>query len=86
MNSSKEFEEVFEKVRGIICENFGAKESDISLETSLFEDLDADSLDLVDLVSAIEYEFDIEATDDAIEKINTVEDVVNCVMDFMRTE
>ena len=86
MNSSKEFEEVFEKVRGIICENFGAKESDISLETSLFEDLDADSLDLVDLVSAIEYEFDIEATDDAIEKINTVEDVVNCVVDFMRTE
>ena len=44
--------------------------------------LDADSLDLVDLISAIEYEFDIEANDDAIEKISTVEDVVNCVMDF----
>lgn len=83
MSLSKEFEEVFEKVREIICENFGAKESDITLKTSLFEDLDADSLDLVDLISAIEYEFDIEATDDAIEKINTVEDVVNCVMDFM---
>ncbi len=83
MSSGKEFNEVFEKVRGIICENFGAKESDITLKTSLFEDLDADSLDLVDLVSAVEYEFDIEATDDAIEKINTVEDVVNCVMDFV---
>lgn len=82
MSLSKGFEEVFEKVREIICENFGAKESDITLKTSLFEDLDADSLDLVDLISAIEYEFDIEATDDAIEKINTVEDVVNCVMDF----
>ena len=86
MSSSKEFEEVFEKVRDIICENFGAKESDIDLKTSLYEDLDADSLDLVDLVSAVEYEFDIEATDDAIEKINTVEDVVNCVIDFMHEE
>ena len=83
MSLSKEFEEVFEKVREIMCENFGSKESDITLKTSLFEDLDADSLDLVDLISAIEYEFDIEATDDAIEKINTVEDVVNCVMDFV---
>lgn len=86
MNYTKEFEEVFEKVRGIICENFGAEESDITPATNLFDDLDADSLDLVDLISAIEYEFDIEATDDAIEKINTVEDVVNCVMDFMRAQ
>lgn len=86
MNYSKEFEEIFEKVRSIICENFGASESDITPSTSLFDDLDADSLDLVDLISAIEYEFDIEATDDAIEKINTVEDVVNCVMDFMHVE
>lgn len=86
MNYSKEFEEIFEKVRSIICENFGANESDITPSTSLFDDLDADSLDLVDLISAIEYEFDIEATDDAIEKINTVEDVVNCVMDFMHVE
>ena len=86
MSSSKEFEEVFEKVRGIICENFGSDESDITLETSLYEDLDADSLDLVDLVSALEYEFDIEATNDAIEKINTVEDVVSCVLDFTHAE
>ncbi|MBR2579416.1 MAG: acyl carrier protein [Clostridia bacterium] len=86
MSSNKEFEEVFEKVRGIICENFGAQESDINLETNLYDDLDADSLDLVDLVSAVEYEFDIEATDDAVEKINTVEDVVNCVIDFMHAE
>lgn len=83
MNSSKDFEDVFEKVKSIICENFGSEESDITLQTRLYEDLDADSLDLVDLVSAVEYEFDIEATDDAIEKINTVEDVVNCVIDFM---
>lgn len=86
MNYSKEFEEIFEKVRSIICENFGANESDIAPSTSLFDDLDADSLDLVDLISAIEYEFDIEATDDAIEKINTVEDAVNCVIDFMHAE
>lgn len=86
MGCSKEFEEIFEKVRSIICENFGADESDITPATSLFDDLDADSLDLVDLISAIEYEFDIEATDDAIEKINTVEDVVNCVIDFMNAE
>ena len=86
MSLSKEFEEVFEKVRGIICENFGAEAEDITLETNLFEDLDADSLDLVDLISAVEYEFDIEATDDAIEKINTVEDVVNCVVDFIHGE
>lgn len=82
MGVSKEFEEIFEKVRAIICENFGVEEDSVKPGTNLFDDLDADSLDLVDLVSAIEYEFDIEATDDAMEKIKTVEDVVNCVIDF----
>lgn len=80
MNFSRDFEEIFEKVKAIICENFSVSDEDVTPETNLFTDLEADSLDLVDLVSALEYEFDIEATDDAIEEISTVADVVNCVI------
>lgn len=82
MNYTADFGSVFEKVRNIICENFGSKAEDITAETNLFEDLNADSLDLVDLVSAVEYEFGIEASDEDIEKIATVDDIVRYVIDF----
>lgn len=74
-------DEIFEKVAKIISEQFDVDESEITPETNLFKDLDADSLDLADLLASVEDEFGIEATDDAIETIKTVGDVINYIAD-----
>ncbi len=71
---------VFEKIKSILSEQFDIEDQDsITMETNLFEDLDADSLDLADLLATVEDEFDIEASDDVIGSINTVGDVVNYI-------
>ncbi len=70
---------VFEKVRAILSEQFDKSEDEITLDTNLFDDLEADSLDLADLLSSLEDEFDIEATDDVISSVSTVGDVVNYI-------
>lgn len=71
---------VFEKIKSILSEQFDIEYQDsITMETNLFEDLDADSLDLADLLATVEDEFDIEASDDVIGSINTVGDVVNYI-------
>ena len=66
----------FEKVRGIICEQFDMDIDAITPDTSLSGDLDADSLDLVDLAMSIEDEFGIEVPDEVTEKVKTVGDIV----------
>lgn len=70
---------IFEKVREIICEQFDVDEENITPETDIREDLDADSLDLVDLVMSFEDEFKIEVPDDAVETIKTVGDIVKFI-------
>lgn len=70
---------VFEKVREIICEQFELEEDEITLETNIREDLDADSLDLVDLVMTFEDEFKTEVPDEVIENIKTVGDIVKFI-------
>ena len=62
---------VFDKIKNIITEQLDVDEASITLETS-FEDLDADSIDIVELVMAIEEEFDIEIPDEEAEKLTTV--------------
>lgn len=62
---------IFEKVKSIIVEQLGVEEESVTLETS-FEDLNADSLDIVELIMALEEEFDIEIPDEEAEKILTV--------------
>lgn len=79
-------ESLFEKIRGIICECLSESEDAVTLDTDLFEDLKADSLDLVDLISAIESEYSIEASDEVVETISTVRDVVECVKYCLRVE
>ena len=74
-------DEIFEKVAKIISEQFYVDESEITPETNLFKDLDADSLDLADLLASVEDEFGIEATDEVIETIKTVEDIVSYIDD-----
>lgn len=76
-------EEIFEKVKKIIVEQLGVAESNITLESSFIDDLGADSLDTVELIMAIEEEFDIEIPDEDAEKVVTVQDVVDYVRDHV---
>ena len=74
---------VLEKLKTILSEQFDVGESEIGLETDLFSDLDADSLDLADLLSSVEDEFDIdiESDDDLMGSITTVGDIVRYISD-----
>ena len=75
---------VFERVRKIIADQLGADESEITLQTSFVDDLNADSLDLVELIMSLEEEFSkegksMEVSDEDAEKIVTVQDAVNYI-------
>ena len=70
-------EEIFEKVKKIIVEQLGVAETSVTMEASFIDDLGADSLDIVELIMALEEEFDMEIPDEDAEKIVTVSDVVD---------
>lgn len=70
---------VLEKVKSIIIEQLGVEEEEVKLEASFIEDLGADSLDIVELVMALEEEFELEIPDEDAEKIRTVSDAVNYI-------
>ena len=72
-------EEIFEKVKGIIVEQLGVTETSVTTEASFIDDLGADSLDIVELVMALEEEFDLEIPDSDAEKVVTVGDVVEYI-------
>ena len=72
-------EEVFEKVKAIIVEQLGVTETTVTMEASFIDDLGADSLDIVELIMALEEEFDIEIPDADAEKVVTVGDVVDYI-------
>ena len=72
-------EEVFEKVKAIIVEQLGVTETSVEMEASFIDDLGADSLDIVDLVMALEEDFDMEIPDSDAEKVVTVGDVVEYI-------
>jgi acyl carrier protein len=67
------------KVKGIIAEQLGVAEEEIKITSSFIEDLGADSLDIVELVMAMEEEFEVEIPDEEAENIKTVQDAVNYV-------
>ena len=74
-------EEIFDKVKSIIVEQLGVVEGDINLDSSFVDDLGADSLDVVELIMALEEEFDIEIPDEDAEKVVSVQDVVDYIKD-----
>jgi len=69
-------DEVFEKVKGIIIEQLGADEDEITMAANFRDDLEADSLDLVELIMAFEEEFGGEISDEEAQKITTVGEAV----------
>ncbi|VBB45979.1 acyl carrier protein [Desulfatiglans anilini] len=71
--------QVEEKVKKIICEQLDVPEEDVVPEASFVDDLGADSLDQVELIMAMEEEFDISIPDEDAEKIATVQDAINYI-------
>ena len=68
-----------ERVIKLVCEQLGVKEEEVTSEASFVEDLGADSLDTVELVMALEEEFETEIPDEEAEKITTVQEAVDYI-------
>jgi acyl carrier protein len=68
-----------DRVKKIVCEQLGAKEEDVTAQASFVDDLGADSLDTVNLVMALEEEFETEIPDEESEKLGTVQDAVDYI-------
>jgi acyl carrier protein len=75
---------VEEKVRKIICEQLDVPEEDVVPEASFVDDLGADSLDQVELIMAMEEEFDLSIPDEDAEKIATVQDAIDYIKNGMK--
>ena len=76
-------EEIFEEVKKIIVEQLGVAETAVTMDASFIDDLGADSLDIVELIMALEEEFDTEIPDADAEKVVTVGDVVAYIKDHV---
>ena len=72
---------VFDKVKELISEQLDVKADDITEASNIQDELGADSLDVVDLVMALEDEFDVEIPEDQVENIKTVGDIVKFIED-----
>ncbi|AKA69940.1 acyl carrier protein [Clostridium carboxidivorans P7] len=70
---------MFEKIQNLISEQLGISAEEVTMEASFIDDLGADSLDVVELIMALETEFDLEIPDEDAEKITTVGDVVEYI-------
>ena len=76
-------EELFKSIKQMIVDQLGVDEDTITEDSSFVDDLNADSLDMVELGMAMEQEFDIEIPDDVAEKVATVKDAVEYVQNLM---
>ena len=70
---------MFEELRAIVAENLGGEESELTMETSFREDLEADSLDLFEMVMAVEEKYDVEIPSEELENLNTIADVIKYI-------
>jgi acyl carrier protein len=69
----------YDRLKKIVVEQLGVEESEVNPEASFVDDLNADSLDLVELIMSLEEEFGMEITDEEAEKIRTVQDAVEYI-------
>jgi acyl carrier protein len=72
-------EAIFESVKNILVEQLGVDAADVSVESNFIDDLNADSLDIVELIMAMEQEFGISIPDEEAERIKSVGDAVNFI-------
>lgn len=70
---------VFEKIKGIVSQQLGVDADEITMDSTFVEDLGADSLDVVELVMAMEDEFDLEIDEEEADGISTISDVVEYI-------
>lgn len=70
---------IFDKLKDIIAEQLGVDAEEVTTEANIQDDLGADSLDVVELITTIEDEFDISIPDEAVEEIKTVGDIANYI-------
>ncbi len=75
--------QVFEKVKAVILDELDVAEAKVTMDAKLKEDLGADSIDAVQIIMALEDEFDIKLEDDNLEKISTVGDVVEFIIQVL---
>ena len=76
-------DEIFEDVKKIIIDQLGVADNDVTGDASFIDDLGADSLDIVELIMALEEKFDIEIPDEDAEKVSTVKDVVEYIKEHI---
>lgn len=74
---------IFEKIKEIIVEQLGVEEDAVMMNTHLMKDLEADSLDAVEIIMAIEDEFEIEISDEDAERFQTIGDITRYVEENM---
>jgi acyl carrier protein len=72
---------VFEKIRAMICEQLDLDEDQVTMESDIIDDFDADSLDIVDLIVSVEEEFEVKVPDGEVENFRVVGDVVRYIED-----
>jgi acyl carrier protein len=77
-------EEIFQKLKGIVVEQLGVDEEEVTMDSSFVEDLNADSLDLVELIMSLEEEFGLEISDEQAEQITSVSDAVEFIVEHQR--
>ncbi len=69
----------FEKIKTILSEQLSVEEDEITLDSNIIDDLGANSLDLVDMAMTVEDEFGLELPEEMLEKVQTVEDIINYI-------
>ncbi len=70
---------VFDKIKDIVVDQLDVDADSVKMESSIIDDLGADSLDVIDLIMSFEEEFDIEIPDDQVENVKTIGDVVKFI-------
>ena len=78
-------EEIFEKIKKVLIEDFEIDESKISLNSDIFEDLELDSLDIIDFTVALEKVFDIRLKEEKSERMRTIKDIIEFVFNKLAT-
>lgn len=69
----------FDKIKDLIVDQLDVEESKVTMDTNIQDDLGADSLDIVDLIMAVEDEFEVKIEDEDVENLKTVGDIVNYI-------